>query len=732
MNVFLHLQKDMILDLTDSLIYEKKAWKILSNLTTLDYPYKKILNCGICLTQEPFFRSLLLCVYKVAIDQLRAKTRIAIPPEYGRNMLGIIDETKTLQYGQVFIQYSDELGNIESPTKVLKRTVVVTKNPCMHPGDVRKFEAVDVPALRHIKDCIVFPAVGKRPHPDEMAGSDLDGDEYVIMWYDDLVFSKDNYSAMDYPPNPEKSHESPIEVADMIDFFCTYIQNDNIGVLANAHLAWADVHSQGIFSKVCMDIAKKYPLVLDFAKSGYTCYLGSGEKPKLYPDFMEKGAINNSYKSKNALGYLYRAVRNLEACVSKVDIMNLERELDDNLIYPGWEHYRESAENHRREYTKRVNNILKKYGLRCEAEALTGFIGKMSEYVENRYERDNAICIGRTYVMDAIKRYRMEFYKACDKEMRTRNVKGKDFQEIKYRRASAWYIVTYTCKDTKVLSFPWILHDLLCEIRARNFKMKELECSVPRSSFVESSDENFFRMQHVYQSSLNDRCYCVLVLLNSVQDWMTKSALNLTMSAGNSVCMSCFKRIVVNFRRKCRKKCCSFRGSTCNCSTSCSPTKFILEFLKLYATEVSQDVGECNAYTNNNHCNGFQVLNLQSIALRTYASLAITKDTHYLGLSENVAATLDENPNEEGDPIRISVTKEFEYLFTEHNEKVIAYLKTMSGVKYIFTSAEKDPKGDWFLLVQSIGKGWQRWNLEELIMDEKIVDMIKSQDNFNL
>ncbi|GIY00773.1 RNA-dependent RNA polymerase 1 [Caerostris extrusa] len=194
-NVFLKLQKDMVLDLTDSLIYEKKAWKMMSNLTTLDYPYKKLLTAGISLTQEPIFRSLLLSVYKVAIDQLRSKARIAIPSQYGRNMLGVIDETNTLKYGQIFVQYSEVLGNKESHTEVLKGIVVVTKNPCMHPGDVRKLEAVDVPALHHIKDCIVFP------------GSDLDGDEYVVIWYDPLIFPDENCAPMDYPPNPEKKHK---------------------------------------------------------------------------------------------------------------------------------------------------------------------------------------------------------------------------------------------------------------------------------------------------------------------------------------------------------------------------------------------------------------------------------------------------------------------------------------------------------------------------------------------
>ncbi|GBM93163.1 RNA-dependent RNA polymerase 1 [Araneus ventricosus] len=717
-NVFLKLQIDMVLNLTNSLIYERKAWKMMTNLTTLDYPYKKLLKSGICLTQEPFFRSLLLSVYKIAIDKLRSKARIAIPPQYGRNMLGVLDETGTLEYGQVFVQYSEEVGHVHSPTNILERTVVVTKNPCMHPGDVRKLDAVDVPALHHIKDCIVFPSKGKRPHPDEMAGSDMDGDEYVVMWYDDLVFPDKNVSPMDYPPNPEEKHPGPIQVPDMIDFLCKYIQNDNIGVMANAHLAWADVHPLGIFSEVCMNIAKKYPLALDFAKSGFTCYLNSGEKPKLYPDFMEKGAANNSCKSTKALGHLYRVVRNLEACVSKVNVANLEHKVDEMLVYPGWEHYKDSAEDHRCEYTKRVKNILKKYGLQSEAEVLTGYVGKMNDYTVSRNERDNAVSIAKTYIIDAIKRFKMKFDKAFYEELRTNNSRETELQRIKYCMASAWYIVTYSNKDSPVLSFAWIRHDLLCEIKDKNLKEP---ISIPRSSFIKSSDEEL-----LLRRDPNDdgTCYCVSALYMHVQDWMTKSTLNLTMSSGDSFCCTCFYRIINTFMKTCEPQCCwSFRKRNCQCKDSCSPMQLILEFFKFYASEIRTKIGLCSGYTPTGMCKGFRDFNLQSIALRTYASLAVTKDIQCLSINENV--TLDDNPDEEGDPIRVPVSRDFELLFTDRNEEVKTRLKALSGVKDIFISVHKDSQGKWFILVQSIGKGFQRWHLEELIMDDDIVDILK-------
>ena len=106
----------------------------------------------------------------------------------GRNMFGIVDETGILQYGQVFCQYTElDTDNLEDISKgynkrgrqdvtiVVVGKIVVTKNPCHHPGDLRTFEAVDVQKLRHLVDCIVFPQQGERPHPNEISGSDLDG-----------------------------------------------------------------------------------------------------------------------------------------------------------------------------------------------------------------------------------------------------------------------------------------------------------------------------------------------------------------------------------------------------------------------------------------------------------------------------------------------------------------------------------------------------------------------------
>ena len=112
-------------------------------------------------------------------------------------------------------------------------------------GDMRTFEAVDVQVLHHLVDCIVFPANGPRPHTDEMSGSDLDGDKYFVTWYDKLLPPRENVDPMDFT-SPEKIVlPRPVEVSDMIQFVADYIKNDQLGIIANAHLVHADHDEEG-------------------------------------------------------------------------------------------------------------------------------------------------------------------------------------------------------------------------------------------------------------------------------------------------------------------------------------------------------------------------------------------------------------------------------------------------------------------------------------------------------
>lgn len=130
--------------------------------------------CGYKPDAEPFL-SMMLQTYRVSrLFELRTKSRIYVPK--GRALMGCLDETGILEYGEVFVQVScirDKMYQFsglhkfharetDQRTVVLGGKLVVAKNPCLHPGDVRILNCVDVPGLHHMIDCVVFPQKGKR------------------------------------------------------------------------------------------------------------------------------------------------------------------------------------------------------------------------------------------------------------------------------------------------------------------------------------------------------------------------------------------------------------------------------------------------------------------------------------------------------------------------------------------------------------------------------------------
>jgi len=160
------------------------AFELLNDRVGSMYFHFRDIAKTINLVEEPFFLQLIITTGHDCVSKFQQRAKIKTAKNKARNMFGIVDEYGVLEYGQVFIQFShindeklDEADKQPSePPKILDNVkVVITKNPCHHPGDLRTFTAVDRVELRHLVDVVVFPQKGHRPHPNEISGSDLDG-----------------------------------------------------------------------------------------------------------------------------------------------------------------------------------------------------------------------------------------------------------------------------------------------------------------------------------------------------------------------------------------------------------------------------------------------------------------------------------------------------------------------------------------------------------------------------
>jgi hypothetical protein len=107
------------------------------------------------------------------------RCRVLIPKS--RLLFGICDPSSKqghpgkLREGECYVRITlDGDGKVHT---IINTEVLVTRNPCLHPGDLQKFKAVDIPEFSYLTDCIIFPTRGKRPSADLMSGGDLDGDK---------------------------------------------------------------------------------------------------------------------------------------------------------------------------------------------------------------------------------------------------------------------------------------------------------------------------------------------------------------------------------------------------------------------------------------------------------------------------------------------------------------------------------------------------------------------------
>ncbi|KAJ0099031.1 hypothetical protein Patl1_19780 [Pistacia atlantica] len=480
-DVFERKQREAIAQLDAILTDPSRALEALGLMSSGESTnvLKEMLKCDYRPDAEPFL-SLMLQTFRASnLQDLRTKARIFLPK--GRNMMGTLDETGTLEYGQVFVQYShsrcsqfsDSLspqsrGNESGQRSICKGKVVVAKNPCLHPGDMRVLKAVDVPALHHMVDCVVFPAKGKRPHPDECSGSDLDGDNYFVCWDNDLIPPR-QFPPMDYNAGPPKVLHRDVTIEDVEEYFIDFIVNDKLGIISHAHVVFADTEPMKARSTQCLQLAQLSSIAVDFPKTGVAAQLPGQLRVKKYPDFMDK-PDHMTYQSKRVMGRLYREVKGIPPLTANIKSFTKEvatRSFDSDMLVDGYSKYVSEAFYYKCEYDGRLSNLMKHYGIETEAEIVSGYIIKMAKCFDKRRDLDAITSAARSIRKEA----RAWFNKTSES-----GSSNSDANDV-YAKASAWYFVTYhhsywgLCiggiTREHFLSFPWCIHDTLIEIKEK-------------------------------------------------------------------------------------------------------------------------------------------------------------------------------------------------------------------------------------------------------------------------
>ncbi|KAK3144455.1 hypothetical protein QOZ80_4AG0313310 [Eleusine coracana subsp. coracana] len=185
-------------------------------------------------------------------------------------------------------------------------------------------------------------------------------------------------------------------------------------------------------SAPCIELAKLFSVAVDFPKTGVPALIPHELHVKEYPDFMEK-LDKPTYISKGVLGKL------------------------------GYEDYIMEAFECKEEYDFKLRSLMGHYGIKSEAEIVSGCILKMSKIFTKSSDAD-AI---RVAVRSLSKEARSWFSEMSSDY-------GHDAVDA---MASAWYHVTYhpdywgSCNGgldrLHLISFPWCVYDRLLTIKQR-------------------------------------------------------------------------------------------------------------------------------------------------------------------------------------------------------------------------------------------------------------------------
>ena len=123
---------------------------------------------------------------KQELDEMvkAAYTRILVPES--RVVFAVCDPYNKLKYGECY--FNPTMPDDEARSFPTGQKFVVTRGPCYHPGDIRVLKLTgEKEGYENLRDCLVLPVKGPRPHAFECFGGDLSGSKFFVSWDKNLI-----------------------------------------------------------------------------------------------------------------------------------------------------------------------------------------------------------------------------------------------------------------------------------------------------------------------------------------------------------------------------------------------------------------------------------------------------------------------------------------------------------------------------------------------------------------
>ncbi|KAE8354242.1 RNA dependent RNA polymerase-domain-containing protein [Aspergillus coremiiformis] len=487
-------------------------------------------------SKEPFLTSVLTLWRAWHLKYLKEKAKIVI--DKGACLLGCMDEAGVLKgyfhakipqndasveekmaaLPEIFVQVSrPETGG---KPEVIESLCILARNPSLHPGDIRVVRAVNVPQLRHLHDVVVLPQTGDRDIPSMCSGGDLDGDDYVVIWDQDLLPEDWFREPMQYTSNKAQDLNRDVTVNDITSFFVTYMKNNFLPRIAHAHLALADFLEDGVNEEKCIRLAQLHSDAVDYNKTGIPAILARNLEPRKWPHFMEKfhKPKDRTYQSKKILGQLYDAVERIDFIPSlempfDKRLLNCEIEVPDDLLA--------FAKNLKGQYDDAMRRIMAQHEIRTEFEVWSTFvlshanasndykfheeIGAISTSLREIFRKQCCERVGgRNF--DQLAPLALAMYRVTNEEMSTAlnkyRAENPTTDSNFFRRPSP------KIGQLPLISFPWILPHILGKIVLGHYETPS------NTSDANNDPFGLFADDPKPNSSLSSHCNTSLQLLD--------------------------------------------------------------------------------------------------------------------------------------------------------------------------------------------------------------------------